>query len=65
MLCTLFYKTLDGGIRAALPEGSKVAFDEYVRVRVDLPDVDRVENLVAYEDKYTPPYRLLAFDTSR
>ena len=47
MTCALFYKTLDGGIRAAPSEGSKATFDEYVRARVDLSDMACEEDFVA------------------
>ena len=47
MSCTLFYKTLGGGIRVALPEGSKATFDEYMRARVDLSDMACEEDFIA------------------
>ena len=40
-------KTLEGGIRVALPEGSKAVFDEYVRARADLSDMACEEDFVA------------------
>ncbi len=42
-----FFKTLEGGIRVALPEGSKATFDEYVRARADLSDMACEEDFIA------------------
>ena len=38
---------LEEEIRAALPEGSKATFNEYVRARVDLSDMACEEDFVA------------------
>ena len=47
MSCTLFYETLECGIRELLPEGNKITFGKYVRARVDLSDMTCEEDFVA------------------
>ncbi len=47
MSCTLFYKTLECGIREVQPEENKTTFDEYMRARADLSDMNCEEDFVA------------------